>query len=85
MPYESRRLVYFVKLLKILDVQVLVQIKLEVFNGATEVITWFRETKRERTYTKKRVTRNKQRIRLHYKYLTKVDDSLHKRRFASSL
>lgn len=85
MPYESRRLVYFVKLLKILDVQVLVQIKLEVFNGATEVITWFRETKRERTYTKKRMTRNKQRIRLHYKYLTKVDDSLHKRRFASSL
>lgn len=54
MPYESRRLVYFVKLLKILDVQVLVQIKLEVFNGATEVITWFRETKRERTHTKKK-------------------------------
>lgn len=67
MPYESRRLVYFVKLLKILDVQVLVQIKLEVFNGVTEVITWFRETKRERTHTKKRVTRNKQRIRLRYK------------------
>ena len=66
MPYESRRLVYFVKLLKILDVQVLVQIKLEVFNGVTEVITWFRETKRERTH-KKRVTRNKQRIQLHYK------------------
>lgn len=53
MPYESRRLVYFVKLLKILDVQVLVQIKLEVFNGVTEVITWFRETKRERTHKKK--------------------------------
>lgn len=67
MPYESRRLVYFVKLLKILDVQVLVQIKLEVFNGVTEVITWFRETKGERTLTKKRVTRNKQRIQLHYK------------------
>ena len=67
MPYESRRLVYFVKLLKILDVQVLIQIKLEVFNGVTEVITWFRETKGERTHTKKRVTRNKQRIQLHYK------------------
>lgn len=53
MPYESRRLVYFVKLLKILDVQVLVQIKLEVFNGVTEVITWFRETKGERTHKKK--------------------------------
>lgn len=53
MPYESRRLVYFVKLLKILDVQVLVQIKLEVFNGVTEVITRFRETKGERTHKKK--------------------------------